>query len=182
MLLSGPNSVNSLLHILLKDQIAVIADIEQMFYSFYVKPDHRDYLRFFWYRDNDINNDLNEYRMCTHAFGNSPSPAVATFGLRKTVENAEDVVKDFVEENVYVDDGLISLPETDNVIDLVLRTQKHLQTANLTVCMILWISYLPSLFVESSSREKSLLEHIGTSHFRSRDEMECLEKFLTLIG
>ncbi|XP_060603719.1 uncharacterized protein LOC132756616 [Ruditapes philippinarum] len=134
VLLSGPNSINSLLHILLrfrKDEIAVIADIEQMFYSFHVKLDHRDYLRFFWYRDNDTSKDLIEYRMCAHVFGNSPSPAVATYGLRKTVTDAEDDVKSFVEENFYVDDGLISLPETENVIDLVKRTQKRLQTANL---------------------------------------------------
>ncbi|VDI56380.1 Hypothetical predicted protein [Mytilus galloprovincialis] len=33
--------------------------------------------------------DLVDYRMAVHVFGNSPSPAVATFGLRKTAEMAE---------------------------------------------------------------------------------------------
>ena len=89
VLLSGPNLTNSLLGILLrfrKNAIAVSADIEQMFYSFLVSPEHRDYLRFLWYQDNDPNKELIEYRMKAHVFGNSPSPAVATYGLRKCVE------------------------------------------------------------------------------------------------
>ena len=49
VLMSGPNLTNSLLGILLRfreDRYAVSADIEQMFYSFLVSPEHRDYLRF----------------------------------------------------------------------------------------------------------------------------------------
>lgn len=30
-----------------------MADIEEMFYRFLVTEDHRDFLRFFWYRNND---------------------------------------------------------------------------------------------------------------------------------
>jgi hypothetical protein len=39
-------------------------------------------------------------------FGNSPSPSVATYGLRKSVENARPDVREFLERNFYVDDGL----------------------------------------------------------------------------
>ncbi|XP_065941356.1 uncharacterized protein [Magallana gigas] len=54
-----------------------MADIEQMFYRFLVTKDHRDFLRFFWYRNSDPNEELIEYRMKVHVFGNTPSPAVA---------------------------------------------------------------------------------------------------------
>lgn len=133
-LLSGPNLINSLLAVLLrfrKDSCAVIADIEQMFYSFLVHENHRDYLRFFWYRNNDPCDRLIEYRMCAHVFGNSPSPAVATYCLRKTVEDAENDVNAFVNDNFYVDDGLISLPNSDDAISLMKRTQGCLKSANL---------------------------------------------------
>ena len=133
-LLSGPNLVNSLLAVLLRfrqDKCAIMADIEQMFYSFLVKEEHRDYLRFFWYRNNNPNEALIEYRMCAHVFGNSPSPAVATYCLRKTVEDADSDVFDFVKNNFYVDDGLISLPDADDIISLMKRTQSCLKTANL---------------------------------------------------
>ena len=56
VLLSGPNLTNSLLGILLRfrrNAIAVSADIEQMFHSVLVSPEHRNYLRFLWYQDND---------------------------------------------------------------------------------------------------------------------------------
>ncbi|CAG2194098.1 unnamed protein product [Mytilus edulis] len=41
-----------------------------------------------------------------NVFGNSPSTAGATYGLRRTVQHAELDVKEFVSKDVYVDDGL----------------------------------------------------------------------------
>ncbi|XP_062585397.1 uncharacterized protein LOC134247072 [Saccostrea cucullata] len=131
MLMSGPDMVNSLLGILLrfrKNEVAMTADIEQMFYRFRVNEKHRDFLRFYWYRNNDPDDILIEYRMTAHVFGNSPSPAIATYGLRKTVENADLDVKDFVNRNFYVDDGLISLPSETDAISLMKRTQSTMQS------------------------------------------------------
>jgi hypothetical protein len=123
--------MNSLLGILMrfrKNAYAISADIEQMFYQFHVKPEHRDYLRFFWYQNNDPECPLIEYRMCVHVFGNKPSPAVATYGLRKTVETCvESDVKRFLCEDFYVDDGLTSLSTAKQAIDLVRKTQQVLQ-------------------------------------------------------
>ncbi|VDI78659.1 Hypothetical predicted protein [Mytilus galloprovincialis] len=117
VLITGPDLVNSLVGVLLrfrKDLVAITADIQQMFYCFVVSEKHRNFLRFFWYKDNDPQNELIEYRMRVHVFGNSPSPAVATYGLRKTAQSGEEIygsdVLDFVNRNFYVDDGLMSLP------------------------------------------------------------------------
>ncbi|XP_069133524.1 uncharacterized protein [Argopecten irradians] len=129
-LLSGPNLTNSLLSILLrfrKDKYAVSADIEQMFYRFLVKEEHRNFLRFFWYRNNDPNLDLIEYRMLAHVFGNSPSPAVATFALHKAVEKADGDIRNFVMNDFYVDDALTSGPDASRVTALLKRTQSVLQ-------------------------------------------------------
>lgn len=133
VLMTGPDLINSLLGVLLrfrKDLVAVTADIQQMFYCFVVSEKHRNFLRFFWYEDNNPEKELVEYRMRVHVFGNSPSPAVATYGLRKAAQSGEgaygsDVVS-FVKRNFYVDDGLVSLPTASDAIDLMKRTQEAL--------------------------------------------------------
>lgn len=55
-----------------------------MFYCFIVQEDHRDFLSFLWFEDNNPSMQITEYLMKMHAFGNSPSPAVAIYGLRNT--------------------------------------------------------------------------------------------------
>ncbi|XP_052819918.1 uncharacterized protein LOC128245732 [Mya arenaria] len=139
VLLQGPDLINSLLGILLrfrKDKIAICADIQQMFYSFLVKEEDRDFLRFFWYKENDPNKEIIEYRMRVHVFGNKPSPSVANFGLQKTAAISETEfgkdVKEFISQNFYVDDGLVSLPTVEQTVDLMKRTQAALlQNGNL---------------------------------------------------
>lgn len=129
VLLKGPDASNSLQGILMrfrKEKIAITADVEQMFHNFRVCEPHRDYLRFIWHHDNDMDKPLTDYRMTVHVFGNSPSPAVATYGLRKSVSEADDDVRNFVIRNFYVDDGLISCPYEMETADLVKRTQQAL--------------------------------------------------------
>ena len=137
-LLSGPDLTNNLLGILLRfrqDTVAFVADIEQMFHSFLVQEQHRDLLRFFWYKNNDPNEELTEYRMKVHVFGNTSSRAVATFCLRKTAEVGEQEfgsdAKDFVYNNFYVDDGLKSVAKPAEAIDLLTCTRAMLARANL---------------------------------------------------
>ena len=138
VLLTGPDLNNSLLGVLLrfrKESVAVIADIEQMFHSFIVREDNRDFLRFLWFNNNDPSQEIVEYRMKVHVFGNSPSPAVAIYGLRRAAEHGASEhgtdAKHFVERDFYVDDGLKSLPSATEAIDLVKRTQQMLAASNL---------------------------------------------------
>ena len=137
-LLPGPDLMNSPLGVLIRfrrETTAIMCDIEQMFHSFHVDPNHRDFLRFLWFEDNKPGNPITEYRMNVHLFGNGPSPAVATFGLRKTAADGEekfgeDAMK-FVHRNFYVDDGLASTPTPKQAVALVTATQAMLLTANL---------------------------------------------------
>ena len=136
-LLTGPDFMNSLVGVLMRfrrEDVAVMCHVEQMFHSFHVAPRHQDFLRFLWFKDNDPSKPIVEHRMTVHLFGNGPSPAVATYGLRRTVEDDEEFdhgVKDFVQRNFYVDDGLVSRPTADEIIKLVSDTQAALATANL---------------------------------------------------
>ncbi|XP_076857275.1 uncharacterized protein LOC143511532 [Brachyhypopomus gauderio] len=138
VLLSGPDLNNSLLGVLIRfrrERVAIMADIEQMFHCFVVREDHRDYLRFLWYRDNDPSKDIIEYRMRVHVFGNSPSPAVATYCLRRAAKKGErqygSDTRRFIEQEFYVDDGLFSTPTEDEATSLLQKTQASLLESNL---------------------------------------------------
>ncbi len=138
VLLSGPDLNNSLLGVLLrfrKEVVAVTADIEQMFHSFVVRAYHRNFLRFLWFEDNDPSKDVKEFRMKVHVFGNSPSPAVAIYGLHRAAQHGElEFGKDaraFVERDFYVDDGLKSMPTAEEAVDLLKRNQEMLASSNL---------------------------------------------------
>lgn len=130
ILLKGPDITNNLQGILLRfrrERVAVTGDVEQMFHNFKVKTDHRDYLKFLWHPENDLDLPLKEYRMTVHVFGNRPSPSVATYGLRRSAAHSEPDVIDFVSRDLYVDDGLLSCPSEESAVDLMKRTQLALR-------------------------------------------------------
>ncbi|KAJ8031579.1 hypothetical protein HOLleu_24812 [Holothuria leucospilota] len=138
VLLSGPDLMNQLLGVLIRfreEPVAITADIEQMFYAFKVREDHRRYLRFLWYEGNRTDGAIVTYQMSVHIFGNKPSPAVAISGLRKTGEEGEMAfgkdVRKIVETNFYMDDLLKSLPTVEEAVDVLKRTRDLLMTANI---------------------------------------------------
>ena len=64
--------------------------------------------------------------MTAHVFGNSPSPAVAIYCLRKCVESVKPgdrYVQDFVRRDFYVDNGLKSTSSVRKADSLVKRTR-----------------------------------------------------------
>ncbi|XP_041372869.1 uncharacterized protein LOC121386135 [Gigantopelta aegis] len=136
VLLQGPDLTNSLLGILLRfrrESVPIVADIQHMFYSFRVHEDHRDVLRFLWHAENNLEKPLVEYRMCVHVFGNSPSPAIATYGLRKSVRKLDEDIENFVNRDFYVNDALTSLPTVHEAIDVMKRTQEALAKIKLVL-------------------------------------------------
>ena len=85
--------------------------------------------------------------MRVHTFGNTSSPAVATFGLRKTAEDGAATygpeTKNFVDRNFYVDDALKSVPTSSEAIHLLKNAKDMLQSANLRLHKI--VSNNPSV-------------------------------------
>ena len=136
-LLTGPDLKNSLAGVPIRfrrEDVAAMCDVEQMFHSFHVLPEHHDFLRFYGLRRTTSRSPSQRFRMTVHLFGNGPSPAVATYRLRRTVNNGEEHdpgVKEFVQQNFYVDDGLVSKPTAEEVVTLVRNTQAALASANL---------------------------------------------------
>jgi hypothetical protein len=97
-----------------------------------VNPEHRNFLHFLWFEDNDLSKDIVECQMTVHLFGNGPSPAIATFVMRKTADHGEEKfgteTKEFVHKDFYVDDGLTSRATEPELTDLVTNAQAMLLT------------------------------------------------------
>ena len=97
-LLQGPDLMNTLLGILCRfrqEYVAFMTDIKSMFHQFMVSKEHRDLLRFLWWKDGNPANEVIEYRMKVHLFGAGSSPGCANFGLKRAADDGE---KEFVKK------------------------------------------------------------------------------------
>lgn len=98
--------------------------------------------------------------MQKHVFGNSPSPAVAIYSLRRAAELGEAEcgtdAKDFVLRNFYVDNGITSVPTVREAIDLLKRTQTMLSKSSLNLHKVTSNSALVMGAFPSSERAKDL--------------------------
>ncbi|RXN35870.1 hypothetical protein ROHU_003454 [Labeo rohita] len=138
VLLKGPDLNNTLVGVLMRfrsDPYAVMADVEHMFHNFLVREDHRNYLRFLWFKNHDLDGEVQEFRMRVHVFGNCPSPSVAIYGLKRSAMEGEreygSDAREFIERHFYVDDGLKSFSSADEAIDILCRAQKMLAQCNI---------------------------------------------------
>ena len=125
-LMQGPDDGNRLRGVLMRFRLGEVgfsADIESMFYNFYLPAGDRDFLRFHWFQGNDPERKLVQYRGCVHLFGNRPSPAIAQCGLRYAVDRNSDLSltssKSFISDNFYVDDGLGCARSADQAIGVL---------------------------------------------------------------
>ena len=119
-----------------------MSDIESMFYQVRVRPSDRNYLRFLWWPDGNLEKEPEEYKMSVHLFGGASSPSCANYALKKT---AEDNKKDFdertietVKRNFYVDDCLRSVPEDTEAVRLVGQLRELLSKGGFRLTK--WIS------------------------------------------
>ena len=125
-LYSGPDFNNELRGILYRfreQKIAVISDIESMFNNFLVPKSHQDYMRFYWYAGNDPSQPIVQWRVKTHCFGCTSSPAVANFCLRytTTLSHAEPYSegKDYIKSSFYIDDGITSTSSPEEAVKIL---------------------------------------------------------------
>ncbi|KAL0176346.1 hypothetical protein M9458_028676, partial [Cirrhinus mrigala] len=124
-LLQGPDLANPLLGVLLRfreERIAVMADIEAMYYQVRVQEHHRDFLRFLWWPQGDVSKPLEVYRMNVHLFGAVSSPSIANFALKRTAaDNSEQFsvkIPEIIKHSFYVDDCLQSVATVKEAIQL----------------------------------------------------------------
>jgi hypothetical protein len=85
-----------------------MADIESMFYQVRVKEEHKAFLRFLWWPNGDLSQDLTEFQMNVHLFGAISSPSCSNYALRRTADKFEEEegteAANVLKKNFYVDD------------------------------------------------------------------------------
>ena len=70
-----------------EEPIAVTGSTETMFYQMTVPEEQRKYLRFFWWKDSDLDKDVVDYEMTAQVFGGVSSPSCSNYALKKTASD-----------------------------------------------------------------------------------------------
>ena len=130
-LLPGPDLTNQIVGVLLRfreELIAVTGDIEAMFHQVKVPVKQRNYLRFIWWKDSDLDKDVVDHEMAAHVFGGVYSPTCSNYALKKT---ASDNLKKYGEDvasilrwNFYVDDMLKSFSSIEIAVRITGNVQE----------------------------------------------------------
>ncbi|XP_051784521.1 uncharacterized protein LOC114652826 [Erpetoichthys calabaricus] len=129
-----------------------------MFYQVKVPERDMDLLRFLWWPEGNLNNELEEYKMTVHLFGATSSPSCASYALKKTAEDARDIAPEeavnTVLNNFYVDDCLKSVATEEQAIKLA----KDLQTLCLKGGFHLtkWISNSRAVLLSISEEDRAI--------------------------
>ena len=133
-LLQGPDLTNSLAGVLIRfreEPVALVADIESMFYQVLVDPDDYNAFRFLWWENNDLDERPTEYRMVKHVFGATSSPSCANFCLQKTGSiyggEYDEEVSEAIKRSMYVDDLMKSVTNTERAIMIAQQLRELLQ-------------------------------------------------------
>ena len=127
-LLTGPDLLQSLIHILFRSRQyphAVSADIEGMFLQVGVNPEDRPSLRFLWREDPAF--EIAVYQYIRHIFGSKDSPTCANYALRQTATDNKATFPEAarsVLSNFYMDDYL----ESSSTVEEATRKAKDLVT------------------------------------------------------
>lgn len=124
-LLQGPDLANSLVGVLTrfrKEEVAIMADIEAMYYQVKVPEEDTDLLRFLWWPEGDIEQTMVEYKMTVHLFGATSSPSCANYALKRTADDnrskSSPEAVDTIHNNFYIDDCLKSVKSATQAIAL----------------------------------------------------------------
>ena len=92
-LLQGADVINRLIGVILRfgiQQTAVTCDIKEISHSFHANREHRDFLRFSLLRDNNLNEEICEYRTIVHFLGAVSLFVSRQFWSQSTAENGQD--------------------------------------------------------------------------------------------
>ena len=151
-LMTGPSDINQLRDVITRFRegpIAYISDIESMFHSFHVPPEDSNFLRFYWWKNNSEKEPIIPYRAHVHVFGNTSSPAVATYCLRKAAETGPDFIpseevrpfiepaQKFINDHFYIDDGLGAAFSVSEAVGTLKAARQLLSRFNIRLHKIL---------------------------------------------
>lgn len=159
----GPDLTSNLFGVFLrfrKNEVAVVADIRQMFYQVKVPAHHSNFMRFFWF--DSTGTRIVEYRLRVHVFGATSSPSIANFALKTTANSGlcSEAAKKSILHGFYVDDYVksdydeeTSLKTVNEVSEAIAERGFHLTAYNSNSPIV-----LDALPKEELSKEASIHE------------------------
>ncbi|CAK1596115.1 unnamed protein product [Parnassius mnemosyne] len=150
-LLTGPDLLQSLPGVMMRfrrHNVAVSADIAEMFMQIKVRPEDRDALRYLW-RGDRRNEAPQQYRMTSIIFGAASSPCTAIFAKNW---NAKRYIKKYPEaveaiiQNHYMDD----YPDSFQSLEDAMRISKEVRDIHKNAHFTLrkWVSNAPEIVKE----------------------------------
>ena len=104
-----------------------------MFHNFLLKNDKEEYISFFWFRNNEGSHSICQYHAKVHIFCNFSRPGLASLELRYAVNHASSLeyVRSFINEQFYVDDGLLRAHTVENAVTILSDTTDILKNHNI---------------------------------------------------
>ena len=112
----GPDTIASLVGVLLRfrrSPVVIIADIEEMFLQVKLNSDDQEWMRFLWWKDGEMGDDIETFKMLVHPFGARSSPFCANFALKQTIldhkADLSEMTIEVANNNIYVDDCIASV-------------------------------------------------------------------------
>ena len=167
MLLQGPDLTNNLIGVLQrfrKYNIALSADIQEMFMQGKVNKRDSNALRFLWWKDHDFTKAPIDYAMTTHTFGLNSSPSVCNFALRHTADQHKDKYRNetisTVHDSFYVDDLLTSVANIEDANMLVKEVTELLSLGGFNLTK--WVSNSREVMHEIDEKQRAELTEIPT--------------------
>ena len=125
-LLQGPDLTNLLTGVFLRfrrEEIAILGDIECMYYQVRVPELQRKYLRFVFWPDGNLETDPVDYEMNVHVFGAVSSMGCVNYALHQTAKDNENCfgykAANTLINEFYVDDMATSVCSTNEAINLI---------------------------------------------------------------
>ena len=114
-IMEGPDLMEPLVDVLTRfrqDAVAFACDIKEMFHQVKLPPDSVISLRFLWFKEDDLDGEIEELEFFVHVFGVKSSPPAANYAVKQTAKdnksNASPETVKVMENQLYVDDCLNS--------------------------------------------------------------------------
>ena len=161
-LLQGPDLTNQMVGVFMrfrKERVPIIGDLESMYCQVRVPEHHRKYLRFLFWPDGDLNQELQVYEMCVHIFGAVSSMGCVNYALHKTADDNEaefgsDAART-LRDDFYVDDMGTSVESDSKAIELIKNTDLMCEAGGFNLTKIMSCSPAVMAVVPPEKRSES---------------------------
>ena len=112
-LLTGPDLANHFVSILIRfceERVAVMDDVESMYYQVQIPENQQTYLKFLWWENYDEECRPQEFAMCAHVYDRTSPGGGSNYALCTTAVDNDDefgrAAMSILHNNFHVDDFL----------------------------------------------------------------------------